>query len=470
VKESLWRFCFCRCSRSWPVERCLFGWIRRRSHTLSNAIVHQVLRKIEQMRLLRVKPDEMRMKLDQLLKNEELQQTVRSPIDESASDGDKYDIDELSHYILRLSYCQSEDLRKWFLQQESELFRHRLTSLSDDKLAESVKEYCRLKPISKSEKEALSENLSVPLSSNMDYFAVPFEQALDLVAKRDCFLYRGEAILPQNKLVAILVHKFRANLSRCLAVMGANGSMSNATDPEAVRIQPLLKNMDRILVYNEPAVGESALGQTITAANVLNYRDNMPLCMRQLQSGLQQDKKLKHWGRLQYGLFLKGAGLSMEDALAFFQRHFSAVTGEQFQKQYSYGIRHMYGREGKRTQYTPYNCSKIIMGNAPSGSGDRHGCPYKHYDAEHLSQLLLQLKVGTSVDRQAIVRLKKENQFQLACQKHFEVTHPGASSMDIPLDNVGNHPNSWFRASVSYSEAKSGGMDVDGDKAIVGSF
>jgi DNA primase large subunit len=130
----------------------------------------------------------------------------------------------------------------------------------------------------------------------------------------------------------------------------------------------------------------------------------------------------------------------------------------------------MYGREGKRTQYTPYNCSKIIMGNAPSGSGDRHGCPYKHYDAEHLSQLLLQLKVGTSVDRQAIVRLKKENQFQLACQKHFEVTHPGASSMDIPLDNVGNHPNSWFRASVSYSEAKSGGMDVDGDKAIVGSF
>ncbi len=58
--------------------------------------------------------------------------------------------------------------------------------------------------------------------------------------------------------------------------------------------------------------------------DVLSKR-SMPLCMRQLHNSLKREHKLKHWGRLQYGLFLKGAGLSMEDALAFFQTEFTKV-------------------------------------------------------------------------------------------------------------------------------------------------
>ena len=151
-------------------------------------------------------------------------------------------------------------------------------------------------------------------------------------------------------------------------------------------------------------------------------------------------------------LILQGAGLSMEDALAFFQRQFSNMTGEQFTKEYAYNIRHMYGREGKRATYTPYSCSRILNGNAPSG-GEHHGCPYKHYDTQHLGQLLQKLNVGTQSDRSEILNLQKTHQYQLACQKHFQVMHPDAASRpEVPLDNVGNHPNAWFRASVAYNK------------------
>jgi hypothetical protein len=149
--------------------------------------------------------------------------------------------------------------------------------------------------------------------------------------------------------------------------------------------------------------------------------------------------------------------LSLDDSLDFFQRHFTAVTGEEFQKQYAYSLRHVFGKEGKREKKRAYGCSKIIGGDAPS-AGQYHGCPYKHFDEDHLSQLLQQCNVGDASDRRDILRLKQSHQYQLACQKQFDVQHKGILSKGINLDNVGNHPNAWFRASLAFRE-KDSNMD-----------
>jgi DNA primase large subunit len=403
----------------------------------------KVLRKLEQMKMARgVTADKLKQSFAKLLKEE-----LSDPR-----------VDLASHFILRLSYCQNEELRRWFLQHESALFQIRLQALNEKQLAESVSSYTQLLPIDADEKHSIRDKLQLMDMSGADvarevFYKVPFTQALDLVASRQVYVSSGYAYVAQSKVMSILVAKFRTELSRTLALMVSGGTYLSNKDPEASRIYPLLKNLHSCLVHSEPSAEDAGglSGATLTASNVAQLAPNMPLCMRQLQSGMERDKKLKHGGRLQYGLFLKGAGLSLEEALLFFQRHFTAVTGEKFQKEYSYSIRHMHGKEGKRANYTPYSCSKIILGAAPS-AGDHHGCPYKHYDNDHLAQLLQKLQIGNAQDRISIMNLKRSNQFQLACQKHFEVMHPNAAEAGVPLDNVGNHPNAWFRASVAYHD------------------
>jgi hypothetical protein len=65
--------------------------------------------------------------------------------------------------------------------------------------------------------------------------------------------------------------------------------------------------------------------------------------------------------RFLYGVVLKGIGLPMEEALHFWRQEFAPRTKpEAFNKEYAYNIRHIYGKEGARKNYTPYSCIKMI--------------------------------------------------------------------------------------------------------------
>jgi DNA primase large subunit len=57
----------------------------------------------------------------------------------------------------------------------------------------------------------------------------------------------------------------------------------------------------------------------------------------------------------------------LDDALTLWRNEFSkAMPAEKFDKEHAYTLRHMYGKEGKRTNYSAYSCVKIITGNAPN--------------------------------------------------------------------------------------------------------
>lgn len=363
--------------------------------------------------------------------------------------------DWISHFVLRLAYCRTEDLRRWFLAQEVALLKWRLghsaagsttQALADvlpeaKLMAQKDLEHSNLLPL------ILASNPNIKIDTKI--YQVPFTHALDLVQHRQVLVRRGMAYIPESKLVSLVTARFRTSLSRQLVLLSAV-----PTTPGLQRTQGFLKNVATVHAIKDQFQADGDSLSDLNANNVPAHIKHMPLCMAQLQIGLQTEKHLKHWGRLQYGLFLKGAGLSLEDALAYFERMFA---GKGFSKEYAYSWRHMYGKEGKRANYPPYSCAKVINSNAPNAN-EHHGCPFKHGTVQEVATLLGRLGVNPQ-QQKGIMAQQQSHNYQLACVEHFKVTHPNAesSNANVQVDNLGNHPNAWFQASLAYEKATGGG-------------
>ncbi|XP_073192428.1 DNA primase large subunit isoform X2 [Lepidochelys kempii] len=325
---------------------------------------------------------------------------------------DDYDArrkDHISHFILRLAYCQSEDLRRWFIQQEMDLFRYRFNALTGD-LVEKFLKYVNLSygAISKEVKEK---------------FAVQ--------------LRNSTPGLGGTKVEELEFYKLTAR------------SLPAVQSDE--RLQPLLNHLSHSYVGPDYSIQKNVGKISLEHIDALSVK-SFPLCMRQLNKALRDNHHLRHGGRMQYGLFLKGIGLTLEQALQFWKSEFikGKVDADKFDKGYAYSIRHNYGKEGKRTDYTPFSCMKIILSNPPS-QGDYHGCPFRHSDPELLKQKLQSYKIPPTGITQ-VLELVKGMHYQLACQKYFQLTHD--------VDDIGfslNHPNQYFAES---QKLLSGGREV----------
>lgn len=131
--------------------------------------------------------------------------------------------DHISHFILRLAFCRSEDLRRWFLSRELELFRLRFSNLSSNNLKKFL-ELNKLDyvPITEEEKENIKNELVESTAGGtvetVDFYKVPFLQVCSLVKNRRVYLQKGFAYIPSSELVVCILTKFRVQLSEALAV------------------------------------------------------------------------------------------------------------------------------------------------------------------------------------------------------------------------------------------------------------
>nr|KAF6462845.1 DNA primase subunit 2 [Molossus molossus] len=146
------------------------------------------------------------------------------------------------------------------------------------------------------------------------------------------------------------------------------------------RLQPLLNHLSHSYTGQDYSTQGSAGKISLDQIDSLCTK-SFPPCMRQLHKALRDNHHLRHGGRMQYGLFLKGIGLTLEQALQFWKQEFirGKMDPDKFDKGYSYNIRHSFGKEGKRTDYTPFSCLKIILNNPP-GQGDYHDFGFSKRD------------------------------------------------------------------------------------------
>ncbi|POV94021.1 hypothetical protein PSTT_17062 [Puccinia striiformis] len=313
--------------------------------------------------------------------------------------------DHYSHFILRLAFCRSEELRNRFVNAETQLFRYRLET--DDSAArtafvsrlgldwkdatpEETIEARRV--VTKDKKQPGEEGVYYKQQKDqssiiLQEFSTKLLQALEITSKHLPYMDEDSRLLPVLEHLSI---SFLAGIS-------GSDFVTSTLNPD---------------------------GGELTASMIDGLaKQHFPPCMKNLWILLRKDKHLKYGGRQQLNLFLKGIGLPIEEAIIFWRQAFCNITDDKFRKDYRYAVRHNYGLEGSRTNYQPKSCVTIITGSV--GALESHGCPFKHFSQINLSQHLTQVyQIDPKSDlMKDIIEFKKNEHFHLACTAVWEHQH-----------------------------------------------
>ncbi|XP_053209792.1 DNA primase large subunit-like [Panonychus citri] len=362
--------------------------------------------------------------------------------------------DQISHFLLRLFFCTPQDKKNWFVARESELLRYRLLkeTVGINKQSKIVAKMIadnqlNFEPItlddSKESRDlkqnALFYSLTVNDNDKAPIYRIRFEEALDVVRTRKAYVERGFAYVTTHDMISLICHRFRGELNYALS------RLVQARPDEDNRLIPLISNIYMKKIASARKMQTDASGnlkEVITPHMVDGLAlEHFPPCMENIHLNLRKNHHIKYNGRLHYSLFLKGIGLSLEDAIKFFRDEFiQKIPPEKFDKEYRYGIRYNYGKEGKKVDFSPYGCEKII--NSSPGIGDIHGCPFKHFEPGMLKKYLSRKGASDEVI-ESIETLLEEKNYSKACSVYFSVRHPGHK---LPEDGI-THPNSFYSES-----------------------
>jgi DNA primase large subunit len=133
--------------------------------------------------------------------------------------------DHYSHFILRLAFSATEDLRRRFSRLETMLFQLRF---KDDDYVERQKFVGTLnlewEEVQEAEKRELKAQLLAAAGSGLknseeqEWFKVDWERVPVLVEQRRVFLTRGKAYVPQREQMSLVVAEFTKKLDEALEV------------------------------------------------------------------------------------------------------------------------------------------------------------------------------------------------------------------------------------------------------------
>lgn len=357
------------------------------------------------------------------------------PLDANSTSGGQLAIqrqkDHYSHFILRLAFASTEDLRRRFSRVETMLFRLRFNDENSKERKDFVQSLnLDWDEVSSEERSKYADELRAMadrkskdrLGSQEEesWFKVDWERVPDLVETRRVFLKAGKAYVPARELTSMVVAEFTVRLERNLELTARALPRLDEDD----RLTPILDHLSKNFITPDASYSSSTStvpGAEISAKNIDKLSASFPLCMQSLHRSLRRDAHLKHFGRLQYTLFLKGIGLNLEECLVFWRSSFSKLTDDQFNKDYRYNVRHAYGDVGgdsirRGGGYSPFSCQKILTEHPP-GPGEAHGCPYRHFNQDNLTALLQNVGISDRSVLEGVKQDKDAQKFHLACNR-----------------------------------------------------
>ena len=361
--------------------------------------------------------------------------------------------DIASHFLLALIMVKNDKDMNWFIYQESLLYYSRLIKFRKDYPKYNMYKILSLLGLKLNLFDENSNNDNIDINKikfrrkhiqNEKIYFINFIDGINLLPSRSYYLHKGNLYIPEKDLPKLFIRVFQKKQESILSKIKLNAENIKKDRRIKEIILSFEKEKEKFIIKENLKIAKEVNNdhKIKLMKDVDKYSEQcFPLCMCLIERHLNKYSHLMNLGRLQYTLFLKSIGLPVEEAVKFFKKKFEKKTkSEQFDKQYTYYIRHAYGLEGKRTNYLPFNCDKLLDMNAPIGS-ECHGCPFKTKSAEELKTILDECNLNNQ-DIEDILINKKNGAYRMCCVKYWE------GKFGTSEDGIGIHPTKYYYSAM----------------------
>ncbi|XP_064109077.1 LOW QUALITY PROTEIN: uncharacterized protein LOC135217266 [Macrobrachium nipponense] len=351
--------------------------------------------------------------------------------------------DRTSHFILRYASMKSKSFQIFLTDAETCLFQYRLIKGGQAAIKHSLKtlrrhtcyalKYQVLSFHHRELLENIQEAVDQILTSSMlecqndhschQFVRVPWTMVASLVKDRLVIVQGGKVDIPCKFLIQFLCSVFSALLTH-----GIEELSSQSIDYEMAlcdqRISQISQSLRNLFMSKYGGNCKLKIPIHITHRDIENESKFFPLCMQQLHQMLIKTNRLRHHARLRYTLFLKDIGLPVDENITMWEHYYSKPykgSGTSCNhswlggggNRYKYSVRHVYGLEGGRINYSSHSCHALqAMKPQPI---EMSGCPFSGSDPKE-TYSFLRTTYGDQLFLKKLMQAVEANKPSTACK------------------------------------------------------
>lgn len=214
--------------------------------------------------------------------------------------------------------------------------------------------------------------------SEFNIVASKFERAYKIIKRGAGFVVRGWVITSYIELLRaakwVFQKRIEEKIKKIKKKIQKSTDRSEAYKVFAKEVLSYWRNKRAALMPQKSSI-------VLFGKKLWQKSELFPPCSRVLFDQFLATGYIPHGDRLQLGLFLKALGMPVEEQLKFWYRAVDNVglSWEEFMKKGGYYIRHIYGLEGSRKDYSAPKCDTIIS---------KYFCPFAKMDFFELRKAL----------------------------------------------------------------------------------